>query len=69
MKTSSAYVSSYEENTVLQQIAEKQTALALRVEVFTAVTMKNAVFWDITPCGSCKNSRFGGTYRLVIRVT
>jgi hypothetical protein len=26
--------------------------------------MKNAVFWDVTPCGSCKNKRFGGTYRL-----
>jgi hypothetical protein len=23
--------------------------------------MKNGVFWDITPCGSCKNRRFGGT--------
>jgi hypothetical protein len=22
--------------------------------------MKNAVFWDVTPCGSCKNRRFGG---------
>jgi hypothetical protein len=29
-------------------------------EVFTAVTMKNGVFWDVTPCGSCKNRRFGG---------
>jgi hypothetical protein len=19
------------------------------------VTMKNGVFWDVTPCGSCKN--------------
>jgi hypothetical protein len=28
------------------------------------VTMKNAVFWDVTPCDSCKNRRFGGTYRL-----
>jgi hypothetical protein len=28
---------------------------------FTAVTMKNDVFWDVTPCGSCKNRRFGGT--------
>jgi hypothetical protein len=27
----------------------------LRFEVFTAVTMKNAVFWDVRPCGSCKN--------------
>jgi hypothetical protein len=23
--------------------------------------VKNAVFWDVTPCGSCKNRRFGGT--------
>jgi hypothetical protein len=21
--------------------------------------MKNGVFWDVTPCGSCKNRRFG----------
>jgi hypothetical protein len=27
----------------------------IRVEVFTAVTMKNGVFWNVTPCGSCKN--------------
>jgi hypothetical protein len=33
----------------------------VRLEVFTAVTMKNGVFWDDTPCGSCKNRRFGGT--------
>jgi hypothetical protein len=30
-----------------------------RFEVFTAVTKKNGVFWDVTPCGSCKNRRFG----------
>jgi hypothetical protein len=29
-----------------------------------AVTMKNAVFWDVMPCGSCKNRRFGVTYHL-----
>jgi hypothetical protein len=23
--------------------------------------VKNGVFWDVTPCGSCKNRRFGGT--------
>jgi hypothetical protein len=23
-----------------------------------AVTMKNGVIWDVTPCGSCKNRRF-----------
>jgi hypothetical protein len=22
-----------------------------RLEVFTAVTMKNGVFWDVKPCG------------------
>jgi hypothetical protein len=33
----------------------------VRFEVFTAVTMKNDVLWDVTPCGSCKNRRFGGT--------
>jgi hypothetical protein len=30
-------------------------------EVFTAVTIKNGVFWDVTPCDSYKNGRFGGT--------
>jgi hypothetical protein len=29
-----------------------------------AVTMKNAVFWDLKPCDSCKKRRFGGTYGL-----
>jgi hypothetical protein len=24
---------------------------------------KNSVFWDVTPCGSCKNRRFRGTPR------
>jgi hypothetical protein len=33
----------------------------VRFEVFTAVTMKNGVFWDVTPCGSCKSRRIGGT--------
>jgi hypothetical protein len=27
----------------------------VRFEVFTAVTKKNVVFWDVTPCGSSKN--------------
>jgi hypothetical protein len=37
----------------------------VRYEVFTAVTMKNAVFWDVAPCRSCElNRRFGRTYRL-----
>jgi hypothetical protein len=24
-------------------------------------SMKNGVFWDVTPCGPCKDRRFGGT--------
>jgi hypothetical protein len=28
------------------------------------VAMKNAVFWDMAPCGSCKNRRLVGTCRL-----
>jgi hypothetical protein len=38
--------------------------LSARFQVFTAVTMKNGVFLDVTPCAPCKNRRFGGTYRL-----
>jgi hypothetical protein len=36
-------------------------SIHVRLEVFTAVTMKNVVLWDVTPCGSCKKRRFGGT--------
>jgi hypothetical protein len=33
----------------------------VRFEVFTAVTMKNGVFWNVTPCGACTTRRFEGT--------
>jgi hypothetical protein len=29
--------------------------------------MKNAVFWDVRLCSSCKNRCFGGTYRLYLQ--
>jgi hypothetical protein len=32
-------------------------------DVFTAVTMKNAVFWDVALCGFIMNRRFGETSR------
>jgi hypothetical protein len=41
----------------------------VRFEVFTAVTMKNGVFWDVMPCGSRKNRRFGGTYRGILGIS
>jgi hypothetical protein len=37
------------------------------LEVYTAVTMKNAVFWDVAPCGSSKNRRFGETCPLLLQ--
>jgi hypothetical protein len=39
--------------------AKTRNKLNVRFGVFTAVTIKNAVFWDVMPCGSCKNRRFG----------
>jgi hypothetical protein len=30
----------------------------VRFQVIKVVTMKNAVFWDVVPCGSCVNRRF-----------
>jgi hypothetical protein len=36
----------------------------LRFKVFTAVIMKNVIFWDMALCSSCVNRRFGGMYRL-----
>jgi hypothetical protein len=33
-------------------------------EVFTGVTMKNAIFLDVAPCESSQNRRFEGTYHL-----
>jgi hypothetical protein len=33
-------------------------------EVFAVVTIKNAVFCDVTPRGSGNNQRFGGPCRL-----
>jgi hypothetical protein len=29
-----------------------EEVLWVRLQVFTAVTMQNCVFWDVTPCGS-----------------
>jgi hypothetical protein len=34
----------------------------VRFEVFMVVAMKNAIFRDVTPCGSCKNRCFVGMY-------
>jgi hypothetical protein len=31
----------------------------VRFEVLTAVTVKNAIFWDVAPCRFCVNQRIG----------
>jgi hypothetical protein len=45
-------------------LQETNKLIGVRFEAFTAVTMKNAVIWDVTLCRFCVNRRFGGTYRL-----
>jgi hypothetical protein len=30
-------------------------------EIKSGINLKNGVFWNVMPCGSCKNRRFGGT--------
>jgi hypothetical protein len=45
----------------------KHEHLHARSEVFTAVTMKNANFWDVAPCKSCGNPRLRGKYHLHFR--
>jgi E3 ubiquitin-protein ligase DOA10 len=46
---------------LISYIARSISMNYVKFEVFTAVTMKNGVFWDVTLCGSCKNRRFGRT--------
>jgi hypothetical protein len=40
------------------------SSMYTRIEVFTEVAMMKVVFWDVTPCGSSNNRRFGVTYHL-----
>jgi hypothetical protein len=47
---------------------ENLTSYTVRFEVFTVVTVKRSIFWDVTPCDSYKKRRFGGTYRPIMRV-
>jgi hypothetical protein len=37
--------------------------------IVTTYRMKNAIFWDIPPHGSCKNRRFGECSTFIIRAT
>jgi hypothetical protein len=39
----------------VMSVSMKIKMAVVRLEVFTAVTMQNGGFWDVTPCGSFKN--------------
>jgi hypothetical protein len=39
-------------NSELQE-EQQLNKICVRFEVFMAVNMKTAIFWDVMPCGSC----------------
>jgi hypothetical protein len=49
------------------KLFEKSGCMSVRFEVFTAMTMKNAVCWDVTPYGSDENRRFGEMKRRYLK--
>jgi hypothetical protein len=54
------------EDVALEQLRGSgvDSCIYVRFEVFTALIMKNAVFWDVALCRSCVNRLFIGAYRL-----
>jgi hypothetical protein len=48
---------------VRTDVSEELSASFIRVTKVDELgtILKNDVFWDVRPCGSCKNRRFGGT--------
>jgi hypothetical protein len=54
MKIISILITSLSLNLLLHYTRMNKLEISyVRFEVFTAVTMKNGVFWVVTPCGSC----------------
>jgi hypothetical protein len=41
--------------TIMGNHRRENSCSTLRFAVFMVVAMKNAIFWDVTPCDSCKN--------------
>jgi hypothetical protein len=51
---------------VRTEVSEELSSSFIRVtRIGELGTRKNGVFWVVTPCGSCQNRRFGGTWRLL----
>jgi hypothetical protein len=52
---------------VRTDVSEELSASFIRVTSIgeLGTMLNNGVFWVVTPCGSCKNQGFGGTWRLL----
>jgi hypothetical protein len=50
---------------ITEERLEWKSSGSVRFEISTAVTMKNDVFWDVTPCGSCKKNFARSVRRLL----
>jgi hypothetical protein len=46
------------------RIVRAPTGIRINHFPHTNPNPRNSVFWDVAPCRSCVNRRFGGTYRL-----
>jgi ribosome-associated translation inhibitor RaiA len=51
---------------VRADVSEQLIAFIMRVERISKLgtALKNGIFWNVTPCGSHKNQRFGVTYHV-----
>jgi hypothetical protein len=49
---------------VRAEVAEERVAYIFRVERIgeLGARLKNAIFWDVTPCGSCHPDNEGDTF-------
>jgi hypothetical protein len=47
---------------IIQSFFRQKEDDYLGFEVFKAVATKNAIFWDVAPCGIIISRRFGETY-------
>jgi hypothetical protein len=48
-------------NKIRVQSHLRPTNPSLNLDAESKEALKNGVFWDVTPCGSCNNRRFVGT--------
>jgi hypothetical protein len=50
---------------IMHSLDNIKATVAFFLDIEQAYDEKNGVFWVVTPCDSCKNRRFGGTWRLL----